>query len=111
MAKVGISQQSDSERIAKASTYSRTPSQAEKRGPMGRAKTPGLSGFIISGGPRGVLKQTNVGDVNSTVDKLAKQGMETAGKVRQAAKAQSAEVTRQFQTQITGKGGKSSSVG
>lgn len=111
MAKMGIGPQGETERIAKASTYSRIPSQAEKRGPMGRTKTPGAAGAIITGGARGVLKQTNIGDVNSPVDKLAKQGEQAADKVREAAKSQSAEVTRQFQSQITNKGGNVSSVG
>lgn len=111
MAKIGISPQNDTERIAKASTYSRTPSQAEKRGPMARAKTPGVNGAIITGGPRGVLKQANVGDVNTPIDELAKQGRESGAKVREAAKAQREQVTQQFQAQITDKGGKVSSVG
>ncbi|MBF0169494.1 MAG: hypothetical protein HQK87_00150 [Nitrospinae bacterium] len=111
MAKVGISEQGDTERIAKASTYARTPAQAEKRGPVGRAKTPGIDGAIISGGARGVLKQTNVGDVNSPVDQLADGNRASASKVRQTAKTQSAELTRQFQAQVSDKGGQVSSVG
>lgn len=105
MAKIGALSQSDAQRIAEATTYSRTPAQAEKAGPIARAKTPGLGAAIVSGGPRGVLKQANVGDVNSIVDKLAKGGVEAAAQVRAKAKAQSDAVNQQFQQQLTNKGG------
>jgi hypothetical protein len=102
MPNIGTSVSSTTERIAKATTYSRTPRQAEQAGPIGRPSTPGRSAAIVSGGARGVLRQQNIGDVQSPVDQLG-----DANKQASRAKSQqrAAETAAQFKAQISGTGG------
>lgn len=62
----------DTAKIYNATTYSRNTELARKSGPVGQSSSIGTSAAIINEGARGILKQMNVGDVNSTADSLSK---------------------------------------
>lgn len=62
----------DTAKIYNATTYSRNTELARKTGPVGQDGVLGTGAAIINKGARGILKQMNVGDVNSTADNLSK---------------------------------------
>jgi len=72
MSNIGSLDPSNSERLYNAGRFSRTRELAATSGPVSKPRTIGTAGAPVKGAPRGILKQMNVGDLNSVVDDLTK---------------------------------------
>ncbi len=82
MAGIEIGGGSTTERLFKSSSVSRNSEFADRAGPVERGADIGRSAAILTEEPRGVLKKTNVGDINSTVDQVSGETQKSAARVK-----------------------------